>query len=1418
MKQLILATILLSLGVLLGSSAVAQIAEFTPKPFAVETITSAEEVNLIRRREDPATGGGTHLVGSWKADITFNLGSGSPVTYRSGFFAFPRYFYAHLAGGVQSFYSIGFSGGEIYFSDIAVSDEYVYLLGSFSDELSVQDAEGRYFATIRSLGDTDLFLIQLDKEGNLVSTNRLGSEGRDFGDQLALDSDGNLLVAGRFSGTTNFLFDPDDNWISNTTSEGSDLFVAKYSPELGDGSILDLTILGGPDDQVKVTGLLVDGEDNVYVGGRFTKAIRVREAIFSGTRGEQQTTTAGSKQLFFTKLNAALAPRWLTVLAGDQEFDSDGDLDYDRSTQQLLAVQDVSSEPTYHGQALGKSPQSRDAYVLRINGTNGNLINHFLIGSPEYEDGKQIVSDQQGNYFLSGTFQSNLTISQGGTSRILARTGTKNTFLAAFSSGGDSRADDRLVYLSAFTNEANLYASRGMSVANFGGNLTATIPFVYDQEAFGLDGASLRTNTSGSYDIFIGSYDFPSIPRITEVAPVLTNNRYRLRIRGTRLFSSSENDFAYRIGEGAQAREGSTGGTITSGNETNEVLLDVPDTWVAGTTYPLILDKSFYTGFYQGTVSVPPVVTTLPGDASGTCVETLSLAGRYFGSASAGVKVFFDRDATEVRSATVSAVAPTQIQLAVPGVYPETYQVRVQVNGQEAPAGSYRVLPAITQLSEATVLPGATITVRGCAFVDATHGSSLLAVRLQPVGQEPIAITAFTVAPAQPDQLNLTLPDPLPVGTYTVEVSVNGQVAAGDLTLEVIGANTTQPLITALAPDGEASPGETVTITGKNLGSDPKQITVEIIEGQPITVSAVNETGTEITFTVPSDLPVGTYPKIIVKLGTKQAIGTLSLLVVPAVTPTEGLVVTPVADNPTAYDPTTNPLTLRTNVAGATDTDLVQLIITGLASAAPQEVATQLQEGSYQASVAEDLLTDPLGFEYRFVVKRGTTTRGASDPVRVYRQYPEQPMTLHKPDRAVPEQADYQLVAVPFRTQNVRDAWTGPRAFSADSIRLLRHAPGSDGYQEYRSEFQQFEPGRGYWLVKRAGVPLTVQGTAVEVDSGRRFAIPLQAGWNLIGNPFPFAIGLGWLGERDQRVFRSDRYTEPDGTLKPYEGLFVESEEATTLLVSAVDASNGRSGTGTLGISQYSNRPLDEDAWFVGFTVSNGSVTNQLAGFGMHPQAKVDQDPYDAQPLPRFKHFVEVQFSNVLNSRILERNVVPTTTQYKWQFAIETDPSSEEVHLQWDNREWGRNNRELWLRDEATQQLINLREVTSYSFRPNQLKRTFTLFYGPGDALSDHLLPQQVQVGALYPNPASRTVSLPITIPSAFGITPVQWVITDALGRTVCRWHQSLAPGFHTLNKDLREDDHRLLPPGMYSYRVLVGKDQSPFVGKIIVQ
>ncbi len=276
----------------------------------------------------------------------------------------------------------------------------------------------------------------------------------------------------------------------------------------------------------------------------------------------------------------------------------------------------------------------------------------------------------------------------------------------------------------------------------------------------------------------------------------------------------------------------------------------------------------------------------------------------------------------------------------------------------------------------------------------------------------------------------------------------------------------------------------------------------------------------------------------------------------------------------------------------------------------------------------------------------------------------------------------------------------------------MRHDPANSTeaapYQNYgQGGFRTFEPGRGYWLLKRQGLDLQVQGTAAEIDQNREFTMQLQEGWNLIGNPFPFEVNVSALGDGTKRYFRENGYEDASGMLKPYEGVFVNSSEASALTISALRDEGSRQSAAPEGIVSFRNNPIDSDRWYVGLTVANGYLTNNLIGVGMHEEARDAQDRFDVPPMPRFPRFVEAQFVNEWVEKPLERDIVAPATQHTWTFALVADPASEEINITWDHTPWGNNDRQLLLLNTEAQRLIDMRDITHYSFRPTQPERTF---------------------------------------------------------------------------------------------------------------
>ncbi|MBL0018886.1 MAG: SBBP repeat-containing protein [Bacteroidetes bacterium] len=93
-----------------------------------------------------------------------------------------------------------------------------------------------------------------------------GSTGINQGNAIAVDTFGNVLVAGDFNGSMDF--DPGPG-IHTLTTMGVDMLVAKYDPN---GNLMWAHAIGGAGVDAG-TGIAVDDSGNVFVGGHFEQTV-----------------------------------------------------------------------------------------------------------------------------------------------------------------------------------------------------------------------------------------------------------------------------------------------------------------------------------------------------------------------------------------------------------------------------------------------------------------------------------------------------------------------------------------------------------------------------------------------------------------------------------------------------------------------------------------------------------------------------------------------------------------------------------------------------------------------------------------------------------------------------------------------------------------------------------------------------------------------------------------------------------------------------------------------------------------------------------------------------------------------------------------------------------------------------------------
>jgi len=173
------------------------------------------------------------------------------------------FFVSATESGTPIVYTDGGTGTHSWQIAIAIGSTGNYQLAThdFANGV-VTDSSGNVYVTggtkggldgNTSAGNTDLFVLKYNSSGTKQWTKQLGSSGRDSANAIAIDSSGNLYVAGITYGGL--------DW--NTNSGANDLFVVKYNSS---GTKQWTEQLGTPSSDA-ANAVATDSSGNVYVVG-----------------------------------------------------------------------------------------------------------------------------------------------------------------------------------------------------------------------------------------------------------------------------------------------------------------------------------------------------------------------------------------------------------------------------------------------------------------------------------------------------------------------------------------------------------------------------------------------------------------------------------------------------------------------------------------------------------------------------------------------------------------------------------------------------------------------------------------------------------------------------------------------------------------------------------------------------------------------------------------------------------------------------------------------------------------------------------------------------------------------------------------------------------------------------------------------
>lgn len=321
--------------------------------------------------------------------------------------------------------------GDDYAFDIVADDQgNSYVTGCFVgsvtlDGVSLTSTETRP-ATFPNCGGGDVFTLKLDPAGHVTWAREAGGPAPDGGNEVALDGQGNVLVAANTFGgfkVDSLDFPVQGNQDSYTLSYASDGALRWALPLAGAGA-----------DQTR--GITGDASGNVLVAGRFTEMIQIGDVPLRAAGG------SNAQDSYVAKLDPSGTLVWAKRFGGPND-------DYARGiatdTEGNIYVSGVyTGTVQFDAFTLSSVGGSHDIFVVKLDPT-GVVRWARSIGGSGKEEGCELDVTNDGSVTLAGEFSDQATIgtttftSVGKYDLFVARFGSAGTPLWAIQGGGSSQ-------------------------------------------------------------------------------------------------------------------------------------------------------------------------------------------------------------------------------------------------------------------------------------------------------------------------------------------------------------------------------------------------------------------------------------------------------------------------------------------------------------------------------------------------------------------------------------------------------------------------------------------------------------------------------------------------------------------------------------------------------------------------------------------------------------------------------------------------------------------------------------------------------------------------------------------------------------------------------------------------------------------
>ncbi len=276
--------------------------------------------------------------------------------------------------------------------------------------------------TLEGGGGQDVFVAELNPNGNVLWAESFGGVGANQGESIALDGAGNIYVGGSFQN----VFTVGSTTLVAPGAGVSNGYVMKLTPT---GQPLWATAVSGLNNQ-NISGLTVDAAGDVYSTGSMGDDTTApgAQTTFSATIS---LPSKGLADAFVMKQDPNGNVLWVDQFGGPGQDDGTA-VALDPTSGDLYATGAYMDVGVFGGTTLTSAGLS-DVYLARID-PSGNVLWAKGFGSNSQDGGLALAIDAQGNVYDAGFFMN--TMDCGGI--VLSTNGSYDGFLAEFDPNGNA--------------------------------------------------------------------------------------------------------------------------------------------------------------------------------------------------------------------------------------------------------------------------------------------------------------------------------------------------------------------------------------------------------------------------------------------------------------------------------------------------------------------------------------------------------------------------------------------------------------------------------------------------------------------------------------------------------------------------------------------------------------------------------------------------------------------------------------------------------------------------------------------------------------------------------------------------------------------------------------------------------------------